>query len=262
MSETTDQLPDDTLRDSLFQLMHTIDAAGEVVFSGSEKELLQSIVEAAARIFGAAAASIALVDEQQQRLVFHVAIGEGSDTLVGKSFPLNQGIAGYVVMTGQPMAISDVLKDKRFNQGFAQSTGYVPRSILATPLVSKERVIGVMEVLDKINAPAFGLQDIELLGLFANQAAIAIHQSQQMRQLGTVWVERLRQITPEAGTNQALSALESANQDEIPDDLRALAERIQAISRLGSREMQLCLDVLKAFEVYARQSPGMKVARR
>jgi hypothetical protein len=97
------------------------------------------------------------VNEPDGVLEFKVAYGEGSRDLVGVRIPLNQGIAGYVAMSGQPIAISDVDQDARFNRDFARSTGYVPRSILATPLMAGDRVLGVMEILDKINAPAFGM---------------------------------------------------------------------------------------------------------
>ncbi len=151
----------------LRRLVLALEAAGRTILPRSNDVLLKSIVEAAARIFGAAAASILLVDERGQMLEFKVTYGAADHDLIGTRFPLDQGIAGYVAMTAQPIAVSDVQQDARFNQEFARSTGYVPRSILATPLLTDDRVIGVMEVLDKISAPSFGMQDMELLGMFA-----------------------------------------------------------------------------------------------
>ena len=130
-------------------------------------------------------------------------MGAADRNLVGMSFPLDQGIAGYVAMTGQPIAISDVQQDARFNQSFAKQTGYVPKSILAMPLLSGERVIGVMEVLDKISAPSFGMRDMELLALFAKQAALAIAQSQQSERMAEALLLGLREI---AGPDAALAA--------------------------------------------------------
>ena len=149
------------------QLLQPLKPADTPSYPRSNDDLLKSIVEAAARIFNAAAASILLVNEQEQVLEFKVAYGASNRDLVGMKFPLDKGIAGYVVMTGQPLAISNVRQDARFNQDFAKSTGYVPNSILATPLLSGERVIGVMEVLDKVNGASFGVQDMELLAMFA-----------------------------------------------------------------------------------------------
>ena len=179
----TSPLPsEENLSRQLQRLLQSIEAAGRAVLPLSHEELLRSIVETAARIFGAAAASIALVDEEDQVLQFVAAYGAGEDKVVGMRIPLDKGIAGCVALTGQAMAISDVQQDPNFYQDFARSTGYVPRSILATPLFSEDGVIGVMEVLDKIDASSFGLEDMELLEMFARQASLAIQQSQQVEQ--------------------------------------------------------------------------------
>ena len=160
------------LADQLHRLFAAIEANCRALLPSSNLELLQSIVDAAATIFGAAAASVCLVDGAQATLTFMVAYGVGREDIVGRRMPVDQGIAGYVAMTGQPIAVSNVQQDPRFKSDFAKSTGYVPRAILATPLLSGDRVIGVMEVLDKIDAPAFGLEDMQLLGVFARQAAL------------------------------------------------------------------------------------------
>ena len=120
----------------LEKLLNAIEVNGRAILPQSNDDLLKSIVEAAARIFSSAAASILLVNEQEKLLEFKVAYGASNRDLVGSKFPLDKGIAGYVVMTGQPLAISNVRQDARFNQDFAKSTGYVPNSILAMPLRS------------------------------------------------------------------------------------------------------------------------------
>jgi len=248
---------DGRLAEQLQRLLQAIEASGRALLPGSNRDLLQSIVDAAARIFGAAAASIALVDEKQQELEFKVSYGIGHEDVVGMRIPLDKGIAGYVAMTGQPIAISNVQQDARFNQDFARSTGYVPRSILATPLVWGDRVIGVMEVLDKINAPSFGLQDMELLGLFAHQAAIAIFQSQQLDRIGEALVRGLKQLAvadPSADSGELIRALEASAGEESGDVL-ALADAFNAIGELGEAERRTCLHILAAFGDYVRSRP-------
>jgi GAF domain-containing protein len=242
-------------------LLETIEATGQAVLPSSNLELLQSIVDAAARIFGAAAASVALIDEEQSMLEFKVASGAGQEQVVGMRIPMDKGIAGYVAMTGQPIAVSNVQQDPRFNQDFAESTGYVPRSILATPLVSGDTVIGVMEVLDKIDAPSFGMQDMELLGMFAQQAAISIDQSQNYERLGDLILDGIRQLlisdpdSDPAELFQALDGLEASAKGRSTD-LIQLAKRFYAISTLGESEQKACLQILAAFEEYARSKPG------
>lgn len=251
---TTKKGPQATkLSTQLKQLLAAIEASGHAILPRSNDDLLKSIVEAAGRIFNAAAASILLVNEQEQLLEFKVAYGASNRDLVGLKFPLDKGIAGYVVMTGQPLAISNVRQDARFNQDFAKSTGYVPNSILAMPLRAGERVVGVMEVLDKINAASFGIQDMELLGMFAHQAAIAIDQSQRLDQIQGALVQGLKRLVlaePALESAELLSILDATGDLHASADLLALADLFNQISELGEAERKACLQVLNTFAEY------------
>jgi transcriptional regulator with GAF, ATPase, and Fis domain len=249
---------EEKLSEQLQRLLAAIEASARAVSPKPKDALLQSIVDAAGHIFGAAAASILLVNEQEGLLEFKVAYGASDHDLVGTKFPLDKGIAGYVVMTGQPMAISNVRQDARFNQDFAKSTGYVPTSILATPLLAGERVIGVMEVLDKLEAASFNMQDMGLLGLFANQAALAIEGSQQMDQIRNTLVLGLKRMVS-ADSSQPLPDLMKALQENLADrqetsDLLALADAFNEISALGEPERRACLQILKTFAEYRRST--------
>jgi GAF domain-containing protein len=144
---------------------------------GTEEDfgaLLHSVVEVARAIFGARASSIFLLDEESDELVFAAVSGEGSGDLVGRRFPSSTGIAGWVLVTRQPIVVEDVAQDPRFAQDVAASTGYVPRGLMATPLLHGERALGVLEVLDRPAASGFTLAEMDLLGLFAAQASIAL----------------------------------------------------------------------------------------
>ena len=254
LSNQNPSTQDSQLAEQLERLVRSIQASGHAVLPRSSDALLQSIVAAAARIFGAGAASIALIDEKKGTLDFKVAVGPGNTDVVGMSIPRDKGIAGYVAMTGQPIAVSNVEQDARFAQDFARSTGYMPRSILATPLLSNERVIGVMEVLDKIQAASFGLQDMELLGMFAHQAALAIDISQQFDRLGEALIyglTRLADAETAVAMPDLLAALEKIKvEDPQGSDLLALADLFNQISQLGSAERRACLKVLAVFAEY------------
>lgn len=254
---TQPEIPEgNPLPDEIGRLVQAVAAAGQTVLLGSADALLDSIVEAAARIFGAAAASILLVKENEGVLEFKVAYGGGGQKLVGVRIPLNQGIAGYVAMSGQPISISDVIQDTRFNQEFAKSTGYVPRSILATPLITDERVIGVMEVLDKINAPSFGMLDMELLGLFARQAALAIDLAEKTENLSFALVSGLKRIAFSESGDSAdglFSTLEAAPRSDGQEDLLNLVDLLSEFGRLGETERGTALKILAVFAGYSRQ---------
>ena len=98
------------------------------------RELLQSIVDVARAIFGAQAASIFLLDEERDELVFEAVSGRGEGQLVGARFPSSTGIAGFALVTRQPLVVDDLESDPRFSQDRARTTGYVPSSIVASPL--------------------------------------------------------------------------------------------------------------------------------
>jgi GAF domain-containing protein len=250
----TNQNPsDESLKEQLQRLMIAIEAAGHAVLPQSNDALLISIVETAARIFNAAASSIMLVNEAEKVLEFKVAFGKSNKDLVGTKIPMDKGIAGYVVMTGQPLTISNVRQDPRFNQAFAESTGYVPSSILATPLLVDDRVIGVMEVLDKINAPSFGMQDMELLALFANQAALAIDQSQRIAQINDAVITGLKRLSHENGLSQFPDLLETLKQDgslQSSAGLLAIADLFYELAALGEAQLKACIKVLQVFVEY------------
>jgi GAF domain-containing protein len=149
-------------------------AAGVVGSEETYRELLQSVVEVARAIFNAQASSIFLLDEESDELVFEAIAGPGADTLIGQRFPSSTGIAGWVLVTRQPLVIEDVTEDPRFAKDVAETTGYVPKGLMAVPLLHEERSLGVLEVLDRPQRTQFSLVEMDLLGLFANQAAIAL----------------------------------------------------------------------------------------
>jgi GAF domain-containing protein len=145
------------------------------------RALLQSIVEVARAIFAAKASSIFLLDEEKDELVFEAVAGEGAGTLVGRRFPSSTGVAGWVLVTQQPLVLENVSDDPRFGREAAESTGFVPRGLMAVPLLFDERALGVLEVLDRHQDSPFTLAEMELLGQFANQAAIALDLLQRAR---------------------------------------------------------------------------------
>ena len=156
-------------------------ASGVVGSSESFQALLAAIVQVARSIFGAKASSILLLDEETGELVFEAVVGEGEESLLGTRFPADHGIAGWVLATRTPLVIEDVEQDPRHARDVAEGTGYVPKGIMAAPLLTDDAALGVLSVLDRPEQSLFSLQEMELLGLFANQAAIAVDLLQKAR---------------------------------------------------------------------------------
>jgi GAF domain-containing protein len=161
--------------------LHAAVAAGVLGSEESYRALLRSIVEVARAIFRAKASSIFLLDEERDELVFEAVAGAGSESLVGQRFPSSTGIAGFVLVSRQPLVVEDVLQDPRFGREVAESTGFLPKGLMAVPLLHEERALGVLEVLDRPRDARFSLAEMDLLGLFANQAAIALDLLQRAR---------------------------------------------------------------------------------
>ncbi len=156
-------------------------AAGVLGAEEGHRALLQSTAEVARAIFKARASSIFLLDTETDELVFEAVAGEGAQTLIGQRFPSSTGVAGWALVTRQPLVVDDLTADTRFSQEAAESTGYVPKALMAVPLLVEDRALGVLEVLDRSSEQPFSLADMNLLGLFANQAAVALDLLQRAR---------------------------------------------------------------------------------
>ena len=200
-------------------------AAGVLGSEDQYRALLQSIVDVARAIFRAKASSILLLDEEADELVFEAAADEASEALIGKRFPSSTGIAGFVLVSRQPLVIEDVLTDPRFSRETAESTGFVPKGLMAVPLLHEERVLGVLEVLDRPQDTRFTLAEMELLGLFASQAAIALDLLQRARRAQ----EALAGDGELSVISRLAEKLEARREDGSETALRLLAELEQLL---------------------------------
>jgi GAF domain-containing protein len=142
--------------------------AGGIMTSAAQTALLRSIVAATRERLGAAACSVALLDGSD--LEFVVAAGVGEDELVGLRIPVGRGIAGWVLASGQTVAVADTHSDARFDRDTAERTGYLPSSILATPVEGDDGPIGVLEVLDRAGDP----RDMQVVAAAARQVALVL----------------------------------------------------------------------------------------
>ncbi|MDP9227338.1 MAG: GAF domain-containing protein [Actinomycetota bacterium] len=230
----------DRPRDVLHELAELAANLGPALTPARHLELLRSITSAAMSLFGAAACSLALLHEDQEELEFYVASGAGADEVVGMRVPLGQGIAGFVVSSGQPIAIEDVSRDPRFAAAFAAGTGYVPRSILAMPLETEREMLGVIEVLDR-RTQGGGLEgsgEMEMLSLFADQAALAIENSRVFSDLGRALFEAAGLA---ADGRQLTEALEDVAATAPPPsaEMAELAALFNRLALVGPEERRL-----------------------
>jgi GAF domain-containing protein len=192
-------------------------AAGVLASEDEFGRLLRSIVEVARAIFGARASSIFLLDEEADELVFAAVAGDQDQFLVGRRLPSSTGIAGWVAGSRTPLVLEDVRSDPRFARDVAEDTGYVPNGLMAVPLLEDERVLGVLQVLDRPQRARFSLQEMELLGLFAGQAAIA---------LALLTTARTARAALDGNGRVARVAELAAKLDRLEGDRRAAADAL------------------------------------
>ncbi|MDQ4028922.1 MAG: GAF domain-containing protein, partial [Actinomycetota bacterium] len=150
--------------------------------------------------------------------------------------------------SGQPIAIDDVRGDPRFAADVAESTGFVPRSIMAMPLETKKGTIGVVSVLDRSSADA---GDMELLALFAQQAAIAIDNSRAFSDLGRVLLAALEQASD--GDLSDVLRRASSNMAARDADLAELAACFSELSAFGPDERRAAVALLSQFLSYVKK---------
>jgi serine/threonine protein kinase len=140
----------------------------------ASRGLMEAIVHTAAGVFGAAAASIALIDETTGELVYQSAWGAGAREIVGVRLPPGTGVAGAVVESGLAEAVPDCRTDPRFAARIAAGTGYVPYTMIIVPLKRRDRAIGALSILDRRDGKSYQQADLEPAALFADLAVKAL----------------------------------------------------------------------------------------
>ena len=143
--------------------------------------LLDLIVNAARDLTRTEATSILLLDNKTGELYFEAVTGSKSEEIKRIAVPLDS-LAGWVVREGRPQIINDVTHDRRFFAKVGESTGVLTRSLIAVPLKVKEKTIGVLEALNRVDDSPFLEEDIELMTTLGAQAAVAITNARLFQQ--------------------------------------------------------------------------------
>lgn len=155
-------------------------------------ELLEAIMEESKAVVDADASSCLLFDEEKQELYFEVALGDKADGVKEIRLPLGTGIGGECARDRKTLVINDVSQDARHYKDADEKSQYQTRNLIATPMVRNDKLIGVLEVLNKKDDRVFSPEDIRIIEFFAGQAAIAIENALLIRE--NVRSERLAAI--------------------------------------------------------------------
>ena len=159
-------------RIAALQVVHEV--ASSLTSELNLEPLLHKILAKAVEVMQASAGSLLLLDELTDELVFAVIEGGGGENLKGVRMNRDMGIAGWVATHRQPLIVDDVNRDNRYYDSIASSFGFKPTSLLCVPMVSRNNLTGVLQVIHNVPDRYFNSLDRQLLTTFANQSAVAI----------------------------------------------------------------------------------------
>ena len=165
--------------------------------------LLNKIIKYAAIIVKAEAASILLLDKKKNELYFKASLGKKSKEIKKYKVKIGEGIAGWVAEKGQSLIVNDVTKDTRWHQNIDSSTKFTTKSLICVPLILEKDIMGVMEVINKIDNKYFDKNDEEILNSFANQVVIALWNANIIEDLNNYFIN-ITEILIQALENESL----------------------------------------------------------
>lgn len=169
--------------------------ATEVVYSSLDlRVVLNTIMSLAMQLLNAEAASVLLVDEEQGELYFIVAPGEKREKLERIHLKKGEGIASWVAEKGRPLLIPDVSREPRFAKRIDQISGFKTKSILCMPLKVGNKVVGVVEAINKKNGANFGSDDIHICNALAGQSAMAIEKAKLYKDMEDLFISTIKSI--------------------------------------------------------------------
>jgi diguanylate cyclase (GGDEF)-like protein len=147
------------------------------------REVLGAIMDKVSLLLRPKNWSLLLVDDESGDLRFEIAVSPAAEQLKGIRLKKGEGIAGWVALHGEPLLIPDVSADPRFAPEVDQAVAFTTRSIVCVPLKSKNRVLGVVELLNNLDEGQFSEADLEILSTIADFAAIAIENARYFEQV-------------------------------------------------------------------------------
>jgi GAF domain-containing protein len=174
----------------------TLNEVGKSLTSTLElRPLLNKILQSATEILNCEAGSLFMLDSQTNELIFEFTVGPVADELVGQRLPPRTGLVGEAVFTGQPIIANDVHQTRAWSDLTDKKTGFITRDLMVVPMKVHERVIGVIEVINKTDGTPFDQDDQELLTTFASQAAISVENARLYTQTDQALSARVEELS-------------------------------------------------------------------
>ncbi len=177
-------------KDLLRELKRTVDELaafneiGKTLTSTLDiREVMRMIMQKVSELLKPQNWSLLLVDEKKKDLYFEIAVGEGAEKLRELRIQMGEGIAGWVAREGETLVVKDVHSDPRFADRFDAVAHFHTHAVLAVPLRSKGRTLGVIEVINGLSGQEFGEDDVRTLASIADYAAIALENARNFQRI-------------------------------------------------------------------------------
>jgi HD-GYP domain-containing protein (c-di-GMP phosphodiesterase class II) len=148
-----------------------------------DKEVKRRAMEAATRLMEAEVGSLLLIDDATHELYFEVELGKRGERAKEIRLKIGEGIAGWVAKTGEPVIVADVRKDPRFSRKVDEKSSFVTRNIICVPIKVKDKIVGVLQAINKLGPQPFSKWDLEEFQSLADQVAIAIDNANLYKEL-------------------------------------------------------------------------------
>ncbi|MBE0480376.1 MAG: HD domain-containing protein [Dehalococcoidia bacterium] len=142
----------------------------------------------------ASASSVLLLDRENRQMRFEFADGEAGEAVRKVTLDIDSGIAGWVAKHREPLVVNDVSADERFCSDVDSATGFLTRSMICAPLIVHDEVMGVIEVINKLDGGCFTAGDLDALVSVASTAAIAIDNSRLHQSLVEAYKSTIRAL--------------------------------------------------------------------
>ena len=241
---------DSNLIEKLRRFVETVDVANALTEPLSQT--IENLLRVSAAEIKSDEASV-LVRESDGDLRFLCAIGKVAEKLLNMKVPAGKGIAGFVMSSGQPLAVSDVGEEQTFYAEVDRKTGYSTQMILATPLRYGDEVIGVLEYINRRGQPPFEPftpDEMDRAAVFAEAIASLVNAYESAkiyRELGEKILESDKEV--DIGTvRRWLEGLRTSNDHREMMDLAVL---VRELASRGEAERRACRQVLESFLHYA-----------
>lgn len=230
-------------------------------------KVLTLIMKNVNRVTGSAAGTLMLLDDETGELVFSVPTGPRADKLTDIRIPAEEGIAGWVVQHEEYVLINDIKEDSRFYSEIEQMVGFETKSLLCVPLKTKAKLIGVLEVINKVDETPFTDEDALMLTIFGYQAAVAIENARLHSELKKQLDGRRReeQEKLQLGKLGALSTLIAGVAHELNNPMMGMLNFVEycikhtaqddkrfTVLEDAERETKRCIEIVQNLLTFSR----------